>query len=94
MISDIGYNSSEMGFDWESCAVLTAIGKQSADIAMGVDEKLEHEQGAGDQGLMFGYATNETDVFMPAPITYAHRLMIKHATTSKMKTFTLVTSGC
>jgi S-adenosylmethionine synthetase len=79
VVRDIGYTSSEIGFDWESCAVITAIGKQSPDIAVGVDRKNKEEQGAGDQGLMFGYASNETDVFMPAPITYAHRLMRRQA---------------
>jgi S-adenosylmethionine synthetase len=82
-IKNIGYNSSIMGFDWESCAVITSIGKQSPDIALGVDHRDDHEQGAGDQGLMFGYATNETDVFMPAPITYAHRLIKKVAALRK-----------
>lgn len=82
-IRDIGYSSSAMGFDWESCAVLTAIGKQSVDIAMGVDRSHEEEQGAGDQGLMFGYASDETDVLMPAPITYAHRLVKRQAQARK-----------
>lgn len=75
VIRDIGYNSSQMGFDWESCAVLSAIGKQSTDIAQGVDNQATKILGAGDQGLMFGYASLETDVYMPAPIAYAHRLM-------------------
>ncbi|WP_438971408.1 methionine adenosyltransferase [Methylophaga sp.] len=78
-ITDIGYNSSDVGFDGETCAVMSLIGKQSGDIAMGVDRDTEENQGAGDQGLMFGYASNETDVLMPAPITYAHRLVKRQA---------------
>ncbi|MBI1423520.1 MAG: methionine adenosyltransferase [Gammaproteobacteria bacterium] len=83
VVNDIGYTGADMGFDGNSCAVLNAIGKQSPDIAMGVDDSAEHEQGAGDQGLMFGYASNETDVLMPAPITYAHRLVQRQAEVRK-----------
>jgi S-adenosylmethionine synthetase len=79
VITEIGYTDLSTGFDLESCAIMNALGMQSTDIAMGVDESDSHEQGAGDQGLMFGYATNETDVLMPAPITYAHRLVQKQA---------------
>ncbi len=89
-IKGIGYNNSSMGFDWETCAVITSIDEQSPDIAMGVDETNEHEQGAGDQGIMFGFACNETAEFMPMTISYAHKLVQKLAEVRHNNTLTFL----
>ena len=89
-VKGIGYTSSEIGFDGDSCAVINALGQQSPDIAMGVDREDKESQGAGDQGLMFGYASNETDVLMPAPITYSHLLVAKQAELMKNGTLSFL----
>ena len=87
-VNGIGYDNSNVGFDGHNCAVLNALGKQSPDIAQGVDRTAKEEQGAGDQGMMFGYASNETDVLMPAPISYSHRLVQKQSEVRKAGTLT------
>ncbi len=83
VVKEIGYDNSDVGFDGNNCGVLIALGEQSKDINQGVDRETEEAQGAGDQGLMFGYATNETDMLMPAPIDYAHRLVKRQAEVRK-----------
>ena len=94
VIVDISYDASSVGFDGKSCAVLNAIGKQSVDINQGVDRSKPEDQGAGDQGLMFGYATNETDTLMPAPVYYSHRLVERQAQLRKRWHPSVVETRC
>jgi S-adenosylmethionine synthetase len=89
-IQDIGYDDSRIGFDFKSCGIIVAVGSQSADIRMGVEREKDEDQGAGDQGLMFGYATSETDEFMPMPIYYAHKLTKRLAEVRKNKSLDFI----